>query len=230
MSRRSDELRSDLLEAERRIAGAVADAPASALVALHATADDDPSFIDKASRLATAASLTAGLSHVYAIHIDNWFGPRWLGFRGKTRGVAGIRNRTLKRSLGVPPFHPNRVLASRGHLRREDGLYADVEAASSIHIRVPSEFNIQRDIRRDFLYAWYSGDSAATRRGVVMIYFQRGADCKAFYVAFDGDRDWEIDQHVGITRREVRALLDGEIPNRATESVAAGGPFLPGWF
>ncbi len=59
------------------------------------TESDDPRFVALAS---TFISHYAEICHhpfVKVIQIDNWFGERWLGFAGKFKGIAGMRNRSL---------------------------------------------------------------------------------------------------------------------------------------
>lgn len=207
MSKRLDKPTAQFRNATSTFAGAMATSPASSLVALHATEADAYPFIDIASRLITATAIQNGLSCIYAIHVDHWFGPRWLGFCGKIAGSAGVRNLTLKRALNVPPFHPNRVIKARGHHLRQDGLYADAEDLKSLHAPRRSETNLFRTIRSNILYAWYSGNTQVNKKGVVMIYYATEAKTKAFYVMFNGDSDWRIEEHIGITRAEVGDLL-----------------------
>lgn len=183
-------------------------APATPLVSLHADSGDALPFIDIASRLITATAKKHKLPVVYAIHIDNWFGERWLGFCGKICGAAGVRNRTLTESLTPPPFHPNRVLNETDHYLRDDGLYAAMEGLCSLHSHRPSATNINRHIRTDILHAWYSGNSAATRKGVVMAYLATKPVTEAWYVMFNGESDWRLDRHIAITRREVSDLME----------------------
>jgi len=183
-------------------------APASRIVSLDAADGDSPSFLDVAARLITATARRYDLSIVYAVHIDNWFGERWLGFCGKICGAAGVRNRTLKRSLTLPPFHPNRVLNATGHYLRGDGLYAAADQMHSLHVHQPSEANIDNAIRNATLHAWYSGNTNATKKGVVMVYLTTDSVTKAWYVMFDGDADWRLDRHVGISRKEVYDLIE----------------------
>jgi hypothetical protein len=216
MNKRGENLFARLQDARDRIAKVIAAVPGSSRVSLHTTTEDNTSFIDLASKLVTATAMKANLSIIYAVHIDNWFGPRWLGFCGKTRGIAGVRNKTLKRSLSIPPFHPHRVLSARGHRLREDGLYVDAEELTSLHPHIPSESNIYRRIRSNILYAWYSGNSVATHKGVVMIYQCQQDKSQAFYTMFNGEKGWIVEQHIGITRAEVDVLLETDPRNRAT--------------
>ena len=77
------------------------------MLELEANSTDDSLFIEKASRLIAGATLTNGLSDVVAVHIDHWFGERWLGFCGKLLGCTGVRSRRLDDELTPPPFHPH---------------------------------------------------------------------------------------------------------------------------
>ncbi len=208
MSKRSDELAAQLKQMRQRFAERVANALAAPTIILHSTPSDDSAFIDIDSRLITATAAAHELPVIYAVHIDNWFGARWLGFRGKLLGIAGVKSKTLKRSLIVPPFHPNRVLSARGHRLRDDGLYADAEDVTSLHPHITSGANLSRNIRGNIVHAWYSGNTISSRKGVVMIYHCQGDDCGAFYTMFDGNREWQLEEHVGITRQEVAALLE----------------------
>ena len=173
-------------------------APAD-LIPLQKDESDDVSFIDIASRLVTASATFNKLPMVYTIHVDNWFGDRWLGFRGKLLGIAGVRNRTLKRSLVLPPFHPHRVLGGTEYHLSDAGHYEERGDLSSLHKHQPSQENLDRPIRRHTLYAWYSGNTIDTRKGVVMVYFSTPELTKAWYVMFNGDADWRLDRHIGIT-------------------------------
>lgn len=208
MNKRFEAFAAQLRQMRRQFAEHVATAPAAGNVILHYTSADDPAFVRFASSFITSAAAVSELSTIYTIHIDNWFGPRWLGFCGKFRGIAGVRNRTLKKSLSVPPFHPNRVLSARGHRLRDDGLYADAEDLTSLHPHARSETNINRGIRGGVLHAWYSGKTVDSGKGVVMMYHRKGDKCKAFYTMFNRERGWKLDEHVGITRSEVSSLTE----------------------
>jgi hypothetical protein len=184
--------------------------PSSAvgLIPLSTNDDDDVSFIDIASRLVSATAASNDLPIVYTVHIDNWFGRRWLGFCGKIFGIAGVRNRTLKQSLTLPPFHPHRVLGGVEYHLNSDHCYEKRGDLSTIHKLRPSQENIGNTIRSNTLFAWYSGNTVTTRKGVLMVYFTTSDTTKAWYVMFDGDAGWRLEQHVGITRREVLDLME----------------------
>ena len=88
---------------------------------------DDPAFISLVGTFVNAYANSASATRIYLIHIDNWFGERWLGFAGKFRGIAGIRQRRGKlgvdertRSLAIPPFRPSRVQTYAGFSIADD--------------------------------------------------------------------------------------------------------------
>lgn len=185
------------------------------LIPLSSNEGDSPGFVDIATRLITAAAVQYDTPIVYAIHVDNWFGARWLGFRGKLCGIAGVHSRTLRRDLALPPFHPNRILGGAEYHRADDGHYRFAGSLNHLHRNQRSEVNLGRRIRRNTLHAWYSGNTATTNKGVLMTYISSNDITKAWYVMFDGHDDWRLDQHVGITRSEVGVLLGVPIRDEA---------------
>lgn len=56
---------------------------------------DDAAFVSLAGSFVNHYATLTSCQKVLVIHIDNWFGERWLGFAGKYKGVAEIRARTL---------------------------------------------------------------------------------------------------------------------------------------
>lgn len=178
------------------------------LVPIESRDNDALPFVEVVSRLVTAASIRHNLSVVYTIRIDHWFGPRWLGFCGKICGAAGVRNRTLRSHLTEPPFHPHRVTDKREFHRDDDGRYELVGRLSYLHRFRPSASNIYNEIRWHTLHAWYSGDTVATNKGVLMVYFSTRTSAKAWYVAFDGHANWKSERQIGISRREIVELVE----------------------
>src|SRR5688500_17691444 len=82
--------------------------------------DDDPEFLDLAGRLIGGAAIAYELG-VVAVHIDHWFGDRWLGFCGKYLGMAGVRTADFTKSLTPPPFHPHRIHSVRYYWHSAQG-------------------------------------------------------------------------------------------------------------
>src|SRR5688572_25676240 len=111
---------------------------------LEATSTDDLPFLDLASRLIAGAARANGLNDVVVVHIDHWFGERWLGFCGKLLGSAGVRSRRLDGELTPPPFHPHRVLSARAYRLTEAQTFEYWDDDGSLHEYRPSQANINR--------------------------------------------------------------------------------------
>jgi hypothetical protein len=114
---------------------------------------DDAAFVDLAGRVIAGAAIEAELREIVVVHIDHWFGRRWLGFSGKILGAAGVRSRQLDCSHAPPPFHPRRVLSAR-HYGPSDARSFDFKSnVTWLHGYRPSEENIRRTMFPDHLYA-----------------------------------------------------------------------------
>ncbi len=182
------------------------------MLQLEANPTDDAPFLDLASRLVAGAALSNGLSDVVAVHVDHWFGERWLGFCGKLLGSAGVRSRRLDGELTPPPFHPHRVLSARVYRLTEARTFEYWEDAGSLHGYRPSQSNINQTFRRSRLYAWYSGDTIATDKGVVMAYAIKKAQNAAWYTAFHKSPAWHLGQTVGVSPRVVHEFIESVAP------------------
>lgn len=178
------------------------------MLELEANPTDDAAFLDLASRLIAGAALANGLGDVVAVHIDHWFGERWLGFCGKLLGAAGVRSRRLDGELTPPPFHPHRVLSARAYRLTESQIFEYWDDVQSLHGDRPSQANINRTFRRNRLYAWYSGDTTATDKGVVMVYAVKTAENAAWYTAFHKTPTWHLGQTVAVSPREVHEFME----------------------
>jgi hypothetical protein len=182
------------------------------MLELEANSTDDVRFLDLASRLIAGAALSNGLSDVVAVHVDHWFGERWLGFCGKFLGSAGVRSRRLDGELTPPPFHPHRVLSARVYRLTGAQTFEYVDDAKSLHGYRTSQANINQTFRRNRLYAWYSGDTAATDKGVVMVYAIKKAENAAWYTAFHKVPIWHLGQTVGVSPRAVHEFIERVAP------------------
>jgi hypothetical protein len=178
----------------------------TAILSLEKLSNDDPAFLNVAGRLIAGAASVRGWRTITVVHIDHWFGGRWLGFCGKLLGIAGVRTRDLSGTLTPPPFHPNRVLSEKQYERLETE-YVDVGDRQWLHRDCTSQQNLSRKIYMDGLYAWYSGDTTATDKGAVMVYevFRRTSD--AWYVRFDKTKKWRVAQTVRISPQRVQQLI-----------------------
>jgi hypothetical protein len=175
---------------------------------------DDPAFISLIGSFVIAYAESTSATRIYLIHVDNWFGERWLGFAGKFRGIAGIRQRRGKlgidertRSLAIPPFRPSRVQAYAGFSIAEDGTTKEVYA-SPLH-RERNGGCIQT-LFGDGLYAWYSGNTAQNTTGCLMVYELNAGGQNAWYLNFSTDAagKWNVASCRNTQLAECRAIAD----------------------
>lgn len=193
---------------------------------------DSAEFIGKARALATGVARDYEPARLYVIRIDNWFGPRWMGFAGTfTVGRVGrfppIGMGVHKTRLHVPPFVPHRVVAQRVFVGPD---FEETVAAEPLHIECPSKEALTRriaDIDKGAAFVWFSGESETQARGAVMVYLPDAFDaraplrggfdvCGAFYVGFSQrSASWKPAMLRGISRNETahleesaRALMD----------------------
>ncbi|MGA3080982.1 MAG: hypothetical protein ABSD44_06330 [Terracidiphilus sp.] len=188
---------------------------------------DSAEFIEKARAIAIGVAQDNEPARLYVIRIDNWFGPRWMGFAGTFTAGKHASIGVHKARLHVPPFVPHRVVGQRVFVGPD---YEETVAAAPLHIECPSKIALNRritDIDKDAAFIWFSGESEAQKRGAVMVYRpvvrdptapRRGklGRSGAFYVGFShGEINWEPAMLRGVSRGEVadfkergRALID----------------------
>lgn len=173
---------------------------------------DDPSFIKLISSFVNAYLASTSANRIYLIHIDNWFGERWLGFAGTFRGAAGIRQRRGKigvdeaaRSLAIPPFRPSRVLAYAGFMLSEDGTVIEIPA---FPLHCEKNGGCIRTLFGNGLYAWYSGNTAQNSTGCLMVYELNPGGQDAWYLNFSTDEfgKWDVTSCRNTQLAECRAI------------------------
>src|SRR5690242_3368463 len=64
------------------------------------SATDACAFVDRVDRLLVGLACVARPTAIHVVKIDNWFGPKWLGFSHKVSGAFGVASADLV----VPPF------------------------------------------------------------------------------------------------------------------------------
>ncbi len=182
------------------------------MLELEANSTDDPAFLDLASRLIVGVARANNFSEIVVVHIDHWFGERWLGFCGKYLGAAGVRSRDLNGELTPPPFHPRRVLSARQYRLSEQQVYEYSCNIESLHSYRTSQSNINRTFRWNSLYVWYSGDTTLTDKGVVMVYSVKQNETAAWYTAFNKTLIWQLEQTVAVSPNQIRDYIERTIP------------------
>lgn len=187
------------------------------MLTLHAETTDDPGFLDVAAQLMTGAAVANGLRDIWVVHIDHWFGERWLGFRGKLLGIAGVHSRSLTRPLVVPPFHPHRVRCVQRFGTNENGDFEPREVGwRTLHGERSSQDNLKKIIHVSGLHAWYSGGTTESGKGAVMVYVVNRGRYAAWYTMFQNEPPWRLVRNVGIARRKVLELTTSDEAGRTS--------------
>jgi hypothetical protein len=181
---------------------------------LDATSNDDAGFLELVGRYVTTCVRLSGLTDVTVVHVDNWFGDRWLGFRGKILGSAGVwaRMGESKARLAVPPFHPHRILSERRfELRDDNTLAGPFPPARRLHEWRSSEENTRltvENVAGPGVFAWFSGNTRVTRRGSLMVYVLSVEGASGWYGAFEQAGTWRVKRRIGISDTEWRAIAN----------------------
>ncbi len=179
---------------------------------------DSAEFMEKVRALTVGVALDYKPARLYVVRIDNWFGPKWMHFAGKFSVAKGAGFGVHPMTLHVPPFVPHRVVAERVFAGPD---YEETVVAPPLHIECPSKQALLRliaDIDKDAAFFWFSGESEAQKRGVVMVYLSVASDPSvrrkgslrrsgAFYMGFSQrELSWEPAMLRGVSRGEVTHL------------------------
>jgi len=179
---------------------------------------DSAEFMKRVQALVVGVARDYMPARLYAIRIDNWFGPKWLHFAGKVsvgkHFYAGIHKVTLH----VPPFVPHRVVAER--------VFAGPDCDKSVarpplHIECASMLALTRriaDVDKEAAFVWFSSESEVQKRGSIMVYLPVASTpatshrrerrrSGSFYTGFcQRETGWEPAMLRGISRGELAHL------------------------
>ncbi len=172
------------------------------IVDFETTDYDAKDFLFRIRTIITGSLISCDAKDFFLIHIDNWFGDRWLAFSGKVLGTLGIS----MKNLTIPPFVPDRVLSVRHFLfDKIDYKYKITNQENQIHQYQYSSENLQRQIKRLYpnsaLY-WYSGNTKSNGRGCLMAYLPTPDGHWPWYIAFVSE-PWRIDKFVEIGKEDI---------------------------
>lgn len=163
---------------------------------------DDPQFIELAERVINGEAALVSAEVLHIVRIDSWFGDRWYSFAGKLLGAVEVH---FPERLRVPPFHPHRVV-SEARFRLTDPP-APVTFNEPFHTRRPSESNYHRAFgtfgwgNGPSCGAWFSGSSAASGRGSIMVYTSTPRGKVGWYAGLERRKAWDVMKLVAIDRR-----------------------------
>ncbi len=186
--------------------------------------NDDAAFIALVGTFVIHYVPALSSYRVRLIHVDNWFGESWLGFAGKYKGIAAIRQRRgelavdeRQRSLANPPFRPSRIQAYAGIEFHEDGSTSPFEPYP---LHVEKKGGLAGRLFGNGLYAWYSGNTKNNSNGSLMVYELSSGGQNAWYLNFqlDSRRRWDVTfcRNTQITEcRKISAEHYAELANPA---------------
>ena len=170
---------------------------------------DDPEFLSIAGRCLQGAAATYQPQSIFVVHLDNWFGQRWLRFSGKLMGAVGVRTHRLT----VPPFHPHRIRSEQQFQRNELATdYGQRENGQALHRFQRSEANLNNYaslVSRSGMFLWYSGRTLYNGAGSLMLYSIQGGEDEAWYVSFKKQSRWYAANHVGISPERFTRMTNG---------------------
>jgi len=196
-------------------------------IELTSTPIDDPAFVALVSTFVSHYADLYRSRDVTVIHIDNWFGERWLGFAGTFQGIAGIRNRSLHASLPTPPFRPSRVVSVLHFDRNDDGTYTG-GAGSPTLLHVEKNGGVILPLFSPGLYGWYSGNTMSNTTASLMLYDVTRKGNNAWYLMFARRDEWGVAKCVNVSRDECVRIMKSHQNPHATEPPGAPEPETPG--
>ena len=180
------------------------------LIQIDTTTIDDSAFVRLVSRFVNHYVDVCEPPRVHLVHVDNWFGERWLGFRGKILGAAGVRNRHVNDcKLPAPPFKPSRIESALELHRQSDGQY-DVVSDSMAGLHADKPGDAFWYLTRPGIYCWYSGNTKTNTNGSLMIYDVTSEGASGWYIGFDRNPKWRPTTATNISLEECNAIFNGE--------------------
>lgn len=176
------------------------------MIQLEADDSDAPGYIEEAQTAIRGAAGDYRTREVYIVKINNWFGPRWLGFSHKILGVAGVH---LVEDFVVPGFVPARVLSETAFVQDASGNYTEAELKQPIHVDQMGSMNRCRRVATTFPDAtlfWWTACTKKNRKGALMCYHPKANGDEGWYVGFSSNGSWRVSETVGISRESFRAI------------------------
>ena len=105
--------------------------------------------------------------------------------------------------MTVPPFHPHRVVGESRFRTGDPPEVVPVDAP--LHAERPSASNLRNFVDRlgdAITIGWYSGDSASSGRGSLMVYNSTPRGAAGWYAGLQRRDAWRVVKLVGIGQRE----------------------------
>jgi len=176
-------------------------------IQIDTSAIDDSDFVNLVSHFVNHYVNVYAASAVHVVHIDNWFGDRWLGFRGKMLGAVGARNRRVNDcKLPAPPFKPSRIISALEFHVQADNTYKMV-SNSIAGLHADKAGDVFWYLTRPGIYCWYSGNTITNTTGSLMIYDVTREGSSGWYIGFDRKSDWRPTNAKNVSIEECAAIM-----------------------
>ena len=189
--------------------------------------DDADTCIAAFNRWLSEISRSHPVGEVWATRIDNWFGQKWCLFSGTIMHELAVWHGVPR----LPPFHPNRVSATRRYKVLRNGGFERAEVSGPIEVHQTSTEALDRRVKDEFdgcALAWFSSCSITNGRCSVMMYVPTGQQRNdgalendwrhydqsvwPFFVELAKGKAgaWRVERLVGIGQKELENL--GGVP------------------
>ena len=181
------------------------------MIFIQATKDDDPRFVALVRRSVAASVRSFQPADVFVVRIDHWFDHKWFAFAGKLYGALAFYK---SQRLTVPPFIPARVVSEEVFTLGADRATYNKSRRQSLHRYQHSGENLSRCIGHvsdSAVFVWFSGDTAHTELGSLMVYAIQGETQHGWYASFRQDADWKLNKVRGLSRAELIYMLEREL-------------------
>ena len=191
------------------------------MIDLHKTETDDQKFLSVVGLLIGHLCQKYIVNNIHTIHIDNWFGDKWLGFKGKMLGVAGVWDKDFSSRLVLPPFNPARVLDTTTYDLQNNIVYSSHKR--DLHVYQMSESNLDNYGYGFGLFVWYSAKTTINTQGSIMIYYiehpkRDVPNCEegyifvkpmyaAYYIMLERKTNWALSKIIGSENEDIKKWL-----------------------
>ena len=196
------------------------------MISIPLTKDDDPRFLASVRRSVASSVRSCQPADVFVIRIDHWFDHKWFAFAGKLYGALAFHK---PQRLTVPPFIPDRVVSEDAFTLAGNQAAYRKTRARSLHRYQHSGQNLSRFIAHvsdSAVFVWFSGDTAHTEHGSLMVYSIQGETQQGWYASFRRRADWQLHKVQGLSRAELTSMLEKDLdaPNVEPDAAPNGGP------
>ena len=175
---------------------------------IHTSSTDDPDFLALAVAALRGLLTNTSLERLVLVHVDSWFGTKWLDFAGKSLGA--VARWQIDDRLVIPPFVPPRVIDQSGFERRgESFVPAEFPPLHRVQQSWFAQHRYVQDLAPGAVLAWYSGATVRNGRGSLMCYVPTERGTWTWYAEWRKGAEWRLVSTKGVTREVLAQLIEG---------------------